>query len=399
MLDNFHAIIYTYKNVGLKNLEMYYMKYDALKFIRNLFNVELFLLQTCNRVELYAYGDKGEFDAVLKVINDFHRGKLEGKGTELHGREAVKHLFEVASGVDSLAVGEFEILRQIKEALDQAKKAGIVGQNLEFLVTEALKVGRKVRVETEISRGKVGTYVLAVEKAKKVLGDITSKKVLVIGAGEIAKRLLTILKNEGVKEVYVMNRTFEKGQELASKFGYRAIPFDLNSVKDFDVTFVAINYPGKVSTDAFVIDLSVPTVFTGPNVITLEELKDVAKENEKMRLEEVEKAKAYIEVLISDFEAKFDKFAASRAISTLMGRVEAIRVQEVKRAENELRKLGIEVSPDVEEILNRMTMSIIKKLFDPFFSAYYTSDPKAREMYIQLIAKVLSNGSVPNPKA
>lgn len=362
-------------------------------------DIELFLLQTCNRIELYAYGGAEQFRSLVRVINDFHRGKLEGKGTELHGRDAVRHLFEVTSGIDSLAVGEYEILRQTKEALDHSKKAGLVGQNLEFLVTEALKAGRKVRLSTEISKGKVGTYVLAVEKAKQILGDLSSKRVLVIGAGEIARRLLTILHNEGAREVYVMNRTFERGEDLASKFGYRAIPFDLKATKDFDVVFSAINYPEKVSTESLVIDLSMPTVFSGPRVITLDDLRDLAKENEKMKEKEVEKARELVEALVSEFESKFEKFLASRTIGSLMGRVEEVRTHEVKRALNELKKLGVNVSPEVEDVLNRMTMSIIKKVFDPFFNAYYSSDPKVREMYIQLIAKVLLNGSFPDSKA
>ncbi|MCQ4344503.1 MAG: glutamyl-tRNA reductase, partial [Sulfolobales archaeon] len=111
----------SYKTIGLKELEHYSLRYDAFKMISNLIPLELYLLQTCNRVEVYAFGSEEDFKALLNLLNDLHGKGVVHKGTVLKGREVVRHAFEVASGLDSLAIGEYEILRQMKEALESSK--------------------------------------------------------------------------------------------------------------------------------------------------------------------------------------------------------------------------------------------------------------------------------------
>ncbi|MGC9104902.1 MAG: glutamyl-tRNA reductase [Thermoprotei archaeon] len=393
--NDFFVLSINHKLVSVKNLENYHVKYETLRLVKDLIPLELYLLQTCNRMEIYAYGKKEDFQALLSLLNEFHKRNVTDKGVVLEGVDAVKHAFEVASGVDSLAVGEYEILRQMREALESSRKAGLLGRNLEILITEAIKVGRKVRLQTGISRGKVGTYVLAVEEAKDRLGDLRDKRVLVIGAGEIAGRLLTILYNEGVRQVTIMNRTKEKAIELASKYGYNVVDFDLSKLDGHDVVFSAINYPGKVHTDKFVVDLGVPPVFEGPNVVTLAEIEKRAQLEKLKRAFELKKAEELIESYAKEFITKFEKFSDSRALSALMGRVEEVRKQEVERALWELKKLGIE-GDEVREILDKMSMSILKKVFDPFFKVYYSSSQTEKEMILNVVRKVFSSGNVSN---
>jgi len=386
----------SYKTIGLKELEHYSLRYDAFKMISNLIPLELYLLQTCNRVEVYAFGSEEDFQALLKLLNDLHGKDVVHKGTVLKGREVVRHAFEVASGLDSLAIGEYEILRQMKEALESSKKAGISGPNLEFLITEAIKVGRRVRIATGISKGKVGTYVLAVEEAKERLGDLRGRKVLVLGAGEIGSKLALILYNEGVKDVFVMNRTFEKAEALAVKYGFKAVPFDLSRLEEFDVVFSAIDYPQKIRTNAFVIDLGVPSVFEGPRTITLADIERRGILERTKRMSEAYEASKLIEKYVNEFFVKFGRFTDGRALSVIMTRVEDLRRREVERALRELAKRGVE-DDHVREILDKMTMSLIKKVFDPFFKAYYTSTEREKELMLEIVRKVLTNGNVSSP--
>ncbi|WP_054844848.1 hypothetical protein [Sulfuracidifex tepidarius] len=203
--DNFSALIFTYKNVGIKYLHNYYLNECEIKKIHELVKGGFFVLQTCNRVEIYIHSENAKHvaESLLEHIYSIHNGKLERHESIIkNGLETIKHLFYVASGVDSIAVGEYEILNQIKNAMLESKKMGIMDKEIERLIERALRVGRNARSRTNISKGKVGIYSLTLDKIKSVINDLEKASVLVIGAGEIGSKMSELLYKEGIKKRY-----------------------------------------------------------------------------------------------------------------------------------------------------------------------------------------------------
>ncbi|MEM4884988.1 MAG: NAD(P)-binding domain-containing protein, partial [Saccharolobus sp.] len=195
-----------------------------------------------------------------------HNAPIGNKAKILCGKDSIKHLFLVASGADSLSVGEYEILSQIKDSIEMFKKLNISGKYLNILFERALKVGRKVREKTGISKGKVGIYSLAVDIAKKSIGTFSDKRIAVVGAGEMAEKITYMLYKENAKNVTILNRTVDRAKNLASKYGYKYEILDLDKIKDFDLVFVAINHDNlklENKWNTLIIDISVPPLFTG----------------------------------------------------------------------------------------------------------------------------------------
>jgi glutamyl-tRNA reductase (EC 1.2.1.70) len=245
-LDNYYALIYTYKTVGLDKLYEHYIRDEELKALKFSDDIEICVLQTCNRVEAYLYLHNSEdLKNFLERLDSFHKEKITKDATILQGRAVAKHLFEVASGIDSLAVGEYEILGQIKETSEKCKKLKLIDDALDLLFTSAVKIGRRVRSETNISKGKTGVYSLAVDYVIRQFKDIKNLKVAIVGAGEIGSKLVHMLRDSGITDVTIFNRTLSRAYDVASKFGYKAMELNFDEVSKFDVVFVAIYYPQK----------------------------------------------------------------------------------------------------------------------------------------------------------
>ncbi|MEM3268717.1 MAG: glutamyl-tRNA reductase, partial [Metallosphaera sp.] len=365
VINSYAAVVYTYKTIGIEKLASHYLGYNEIKELSKHFKGEMTLLQTCNRIELYLYSEDDNLSKVLDYLNQVHNREISSDATILRGKEAITHLFEVASGIDSLSVGEYEILKQIKDSMKEATKLGLASKHMRCLLERSLKVGRKVRLETGISKGKVGVYSLAVEYAKRLLGDISDKKIAILGAGEIGTKLALILHNEGVKDVTIFNRTNERGRNVAIKYGYSFLPLDFSKLSNYDLVFSAIFYPEKVRAPerSVVIDLGSPSIFEGKNVYTLRDLEAVSQAKLEERRKEIDSAKGIIENGLREFENDCLDIIYDNFVSSFMSKVEQIRESEVTRA---LRVLETE-DPKTKEVLDAMTRSMIKKIFSPMF--------------------------------
>jgi glutamyl-tRNA reductase len=215
---------------------------------------EGFILSTCNRVEIYFTTRAetpfketieflaGEKNASLEEINRYFYKKLN--------REAVRHGFYVASSLDSMVVGEPQIVGQFKDAFLKAKELGTVGTVLCRFCEIALKVSKRVRTETGISRNAVSVSFAAVELAKKIFGSLRGKNVVIIGAGEMAELAVKHLIGNGASQVFVVNRTFERAKRLAEEFGGKA--FSLSELEEVllmaDIVISSTGAPGYVLT-------------------------------------------------------------------------------------------------------------------------------------------------------
>ncbi|MEM3195692.1 MAG: glutamyl-tRNA reductase [Metallosphaera sp.] len=397
VINSYAAVVYTYKTIGIEKLASHYLGYNEIKELSKHFKGEMTLLQTCNRIELYLYSEDDNLSKVLDYLNQVHNREISSDATILRGKEAITHLFEVASGIDSLSVGEYEILKQIKDSMKEATKLGLASKHMRCLLERSLKVGRKVRLETGISKGKVGVYSLAVEYAKRLLGDISDKKIAIVGAGEIGTKLALILHNEGVKDVTIFNRTNERGRNVAIKYGYSFLPLDFSKLSNYDLVFSAIFYPEKVRAPerSVVIDLGSPSIFEGKNVYTLRDLEAVSQAKLEERRKEIDSAKGIIENGLREFENDCLDIIYDNFVSSFMSKVEQIRESEVTRA---LRVLETE-DPKTKEVLDAMTRSMIKKIFSPMFENLRRAVESNEVNHINLAVSLFSYGGISEDKA
>src|SRR5436190_17724979 len=202
---------------------------------------ELVLLTTCNRVEIYGCGEEElETRDVADCLG--RNGELSAEA-ELHsfyryeGPDCARHFFRVTSGLDSMVVGETEILGQTKRAYEIARKRGLTGPVLHRLCQRGFRVAKEVRTATEITRGSVSVGSVAVDLAEKIFGDLRGRKVLVLGAGETSEKTLRALSSRGVSDLWVSNRTPARAEELASELEGLAVPFGtwLEQCREIDI--------------------------------------------------------------------------------------------------------------------------------------------------------------------
>src|SRR4051812_20711061 len=188
---------------------------------------ETLLLSTCNRVEVYGAAPLlPSTTDVARCLEADRKGDLDGAFYRHEAGDCVSHLFRVASGLDSMVIGETEIFGQIKKAYENARQAREAGPLLHRLFQRAFRVAKEVRTHTEITRGAVSVSSVAVDLAAKIFGDLKTRRVLVLGAGEVSEKTARALKSRGVSDLRVANRSLVRAQELAAAVSGRAEPFE-----------------------------------------------------------------------------------------------------------------------------------------------------------------------------
>lgn len=308
---------------------------------------EFVVLSTCNRTELYAAGPDIEtqmdpvFDELLKDTGRA-RGELREHCYVKTRLEAAQHLFAVSSGLDSMVVGEAEILGQVKQAYGLAIEAESTGDRLHPLFQNAFKAAKRIRTQTDICRGRVSVSSIAVEFVEKVFDELGSKAVMIVGAGETAELVLKSLLERGTGEVLVLNRSQPKCQSLAEKYGGRAIPFEL--LEDYlpraDIVMSSTSAPHCIVRTAFVrkamrvrrgrpmllMDIAVPRdieagVADLENVYLydIDDLQKIAAENLARRQSDVENAWR----IVREEAAEMAKLFGSADLGTLMRQLDA----------------------------------------------------------------------------
>lgn len=293
---------------------------------------ECLILSTCNRMEIYSAAAKPQSPpCIRKFLSDFHRiePSLLNKHFYLyHDAQAIEHLFRVAASLDSMVVGETQILGQVKTAYSQARETGTMGHFLGRVFEEAIKTGKRVRSQTQIGKGAVSTSSAAIELTKGIFKNLKDKNVLIIGAGKIAELAVENLHAKGVKTVIVANRTFEKARELAEVFKGTAIRFEDISLylEDADIVISSTSAPHFILKEKQVqevmrhrnhrplllIDLGLPRNIpqeTGKiknaHLYNLDDLSGVCEANLKERLSEAKKAEAIIREQLKTFLQKW----------------------------------------------------------------------------------------------
>ena len=282
------------------------------------------MLSTCNRVELYASSlcPLRALDGFRAILSE--RAGLEAPLYHHVTPQAVRHLFRVASGLDSMVIGETEILGQVKKAYSTAAEAGSATRPLHKLFQHAFRVAKSVRTETQITSGPTSVGSVAVELAGKIFGSLEDRRVMILGAGEISERTARSLQSRGVRSVIVSNRTYERAAELAAEIGGMALHFDHweKSFADIDILISSTNAPHAILTPEklapllklrrgaplFVIDLAVPrdadpaiNELEGVFLYDIDSLEQIASQSLDIRRQEVIRCESLIDQHVGGF--------------------------------------------------------------------------------------------------
>ncbi|MFP3197542.1 MAG: NAD(P)-binding domain-containing protein, partial [Sulfolobaceae archaeon] len=223
-------------------------------------------------------------------------------------------------------------------------------------------------------------------------------KVAIVGAGEIGSKLAHMLRDSGITDVTIFNRTLSRAYDVASKFGYKAMELNFDEISKFDVVFVAIYYPQKVKLNEpkLVVDLSLPAIVEGDNVVTLETLKSLSAQIMERKMGEIEKAKKIIEAELDKFNREIETYNLNRLISIFMSKIEEIRREEIKEAMNVLAKKEHPEMDEISEILDKMSSSLLKKVLSPVLEDIRKTPN--RMDYLNYLIEVLGNGNVSDSK-
>jgi glutamyl-tRNA reductase len=347
------------------------------------------LLSTCNRTEVYAVGEN--VDELFRALTGYlaEVGDLaDPAGIQPHlymhqGFEAVEHLFRVACGLDSMVIGETQILGQVRDAYRDSTSADTVGKVLHQLFEQAIAVGKRAQSETRIGQSAVSVSYAAVELAKKVFRTLDGRRCMAIGAGDTAKLTVKHLQASGVKDIVIANRTLERAEALAREIDGTAIPMaEMPShLQHVDVVISSTGAPGYVLTKQhlaeairlrrgrpiFLFDIAVPRdidpetgTLEGAFLYDIDDLQAVVNANLQERAEEGKRAVRIIEEELDKFRTWLAAQDVVPTIKLLRDKVESLRQQELSRTLSRL--------PDLTDreraIIEQMSVTLVNKILN-----------------------------------
>lgn len=356
---------------------------DALKVLKERFFSECMLVSTCNRTELY-----GLTPSVKVEDRDLKRFLIEYKnangtvqpehfvGTFSGG--AVNHLFKVAAGIDSMVIGDIQILNQIKESFTVAREMQALGPVMNRLMQSTLHVGKRTRSETSISEGAVSVSYAAVELATKIFANLSEKSALMIGAGETGELAVRHLVGKGVGDLRIANRTREKAEALVASLGGSVVNYDdmLESLKTVDIVITSVNSPSYIvqpehvhmimkqrsNNPLFIIDIGVPRNVNPASgkidnvfLYDIDSLSAIVDMNLEKRKAEIPKVTTIIREEMVDFFHWYNSLEVGPTIHDLRDALESIRSAEVEKNIHRF-------NPEDRELVELVTKRIVNKI-------------------------------------
>jgi glutamyl-tRNA reductase len=371
------------------------------------------LLSTCNRVEaVVSTADEDVLEAIvdwLATRADTSRAELEKSLYVLRHADVVKHLFRVASGLDSMIVGEPQIGGQVKQAFVTGQELGTLDPLLMQLYENTMRVAKKVRTDTGIGAHAVSIPYAAVVLAKKIFGNLRGLHVLLLGAGDMGELTAEHLHEQQVKQVFVANRSYDRAVELADRFGGAAVQFDAfdEQLERCDIVIASTAAPhylieaahvaraleSRRNRNLFLIDLSVPrnihpevAKIDGAYLYNVDDLQQVADANLELRQQ---KAKEAEQIVTREVEGFLRRLVAQDAVPTILElqqRLESIRTGELEKC---LRKLG-PMSSDQRATIEMFSTQLVNKILHyPILQLKESSDePQERESLRKTIRKI-----------
>jgi glutamyl-tRNA reductase len=374
---------------------------------------ESVVLSTCNRSEIYvATSDPGRArEELVGFLSEYHHVPAPAFQPHLFALEnsaAVAHLFRVAAGLDSLVVGEPQILGQVKEAYQTSATKRCIGPVLSNVFRWSFGVGKRVRTETALGEGAVSVSYAAVALARKIFGRLAARRVLVVGAGEISSLTAQHLRAQGVGDIVITSRTHAQAEELAAGVGGLAVPWEgmVNALGSADIVITATGSPRPIITRAqleaaqgyrrtaplFIIDIAVPRD-VDPAVgeielvflYNIDDLQTIVEENLSRRAAEVERAESIVNDEVTRFMAWQRSRSAVPTVVALRQRFESIRRSELQRLEGKLGALSPEARARVDEV----TRLIVEKLLlEPTEQLKALPDEETQAAYTEAVNRL-----------
>jgi glutamyl-tRNA reductase len=350
---------------------------------------EAVVLSTCNRSELYGVpsaADSSVTEEMEEFLTSYHRiprTELDGRLYRWEGSEAVRHLYRVAAGLDSLLLGEAEILGQLRTAYGQALDHGSTGPVLNRAFQGALEVGKRVRAETEVGARPMSVSLAGIKLAEHVFGNLKGRAALIVGAGAVAEQVVEHLRSRSIGSLRVVNRSHDRAAGLAARMGGEAVPWDsLEKVLSLpDIIVTSVGNAGHVLTremleralDArngrpvFVIDLGVPRNVAAEAaglynlyLYNIDDLGEIVEQNKRAREAEIPRAEALIAEQVAKFETWRTALEAGSIVEDLRGRFRKHREVLLRERLAEMKNL----TPEERQRLSTITEELIERVLD-----------------------------------
>ncbi len=381
---------------------------------------EIAVLSTCNRAELYMACDdvSAAKSELVSFVSGFHEISADAIWPHVYDvtdLEAARHLFRVAAGLDSLVVGEPQILGQVKEAHSAARQADTAGPLLNRLFHACFAVGKRVRTETNLGSGAVSVSYAAVALARKIFGDLQGRNVVVLGAGEMGKLTAQHMKSQGVKQMTIVSRTIAHAARTAEAIGgaIAARWEDMDAaLAASDIVITATGAATPILTKArveavmrprrgrplFIIDIAVPRDVEAAAgeleqvfLYNIDDLQASVRENLAKRASEVERAEKIVDEELEKFAAWLRSRGVIPTVVALRQSFEAIRRAELDRLDFKLSGLPAEVRDDARARVDEITHLLVEKLLlTPTEQLKSLADPETASMYAEAITRVFS---------
>jgi glutamyl-tRNA reductase len=374
---------------------------------------ESVVLSTCNRSEIYVATDAVEpvRDEIVRFLSEYHQLPADSFAPHLFSfseGEVAQHLFRVAAGLDSLVVGEPQILGQVKDAFQAAAERRCTGPVLRKLFDWSFNVGKRVRSETALGEGAVSISYAAVQLAKKIFGRLQGRRVLVVGAGEISTLTAQHLRAQGVAEVAITSRTAAHAQALATDVGGHWVPWEglTNALGNADIIVTATGSQRPIITrehveaalgrhrrdPLFIIDVAVPrdveaavSEIEQVFLYNVDDLQTIVQENLSKRSAEIERAEAIVREELVRFERWQKSRGAIQTVVALRDRFDVIRRGELQRLEPKLATLP----PETRALFDQLTRLIVEKLLlDPTEQLKALPDEETQVAYTEAINRL-----------
>lgn len=381
----------THKKASIPILGGIRLKDYSLSSLAN----EIVIIQTCNRVEIYAANNDAEKEKVREVLVKEWKKRVDNQIFVDAGKsfdeclevdydvETIRHLFRLAAGLESMIVGEDQILGQVKNSFVEAKLSKSVGPILSLIFDRAIKSGAKVRTTTKINKGSTSIGSVVANLANEMFGDLSEKKSLLIGAGEVGLLVAKALVAKGQEHIYVASRTFSRAEALTKIAGGKPLKFEdaLKKLAEVDLVVLGTSAPYLILTrerieHAFksrnnkfllVLDLSTPrnveesiTDLPHVNLLTIDHLRSEIDRNLDLRMQEVRSVEEYIEKEVIRAQSMLRREVAEPVVASFYKHAEAVRVREVRKA-LEFLNSG---DPKVREVINNLSVAIVEGLLN-----------------------------------
>jgi glutamyl-tRNA reductase len=374
----------TFRNAPIHLLEKFTfidIDYAHKKFLENCSISECVIIQTCNRVEVFAAGTAPDKKKLLEVWGSIVSLTIDEVFNRVEiskDRDVVLHLLRLASGLDSLVIGEDQILGQVKRAFDFANKHHYAGSNLSVIFDRAVKLGSRVRNSTSLNKGSISIGSIAVNLAEDHLDNLKNKRIMLIGTGEGASLVAKSLKRREINFL-VTSRTFQRAKSFADTVAGEPTPFEkaLEQLHEVDIIFVSTTAPyylitydriekamSKRENGMMILDLSNPRTVEERvaqlrkiKLINMDQIAEIVENNMRSRKNEISSAEKLIDIEMNSMYNIYKRKRAEPIVVSIFKNVDAIRESELKKA---FSILGKRIGPEESKIVEKLSYAIVE---------------------------------------